>query len=171
LFGYNELALIKKMKINMTIDKLFEKIRININAIKAKDIIREQYEHLESFLKKRNINIVHSFTQISRNPQFKGLISETLFFDDKFVYDIVVGVDNIDSHIVKINQVSKVGTAIVPNYINEKNEDGTTKQRVEFNSRLIISYQEQSQFSYQATTEKFDELLLVAEILTKTISE
>jgi hypothetical protein len=165
------LALIKKMKINMTIDKLFEKIRININAIKAKDIIREQYEHLESFLKKRNINIVHSFTQISRNPQFKGLISETLFFDDKFVYDIVVGVDNIDSHIVKINQVSKVGTAIVPNYINEKNEDGTTKQRVEFNSRLIISYQEQSQFSYQATTEKFDELLLVAEILTKTISE
>ena len=154
----------------MNIDNLFGKIRNNIDAIKAKDIIREQYEHLESFLKKRNINIIHSYTQISRNPQFKGLISETLFFDDKYIYDIVVGVDNIDSHILKINQVSKVGTAIVPNYINEKNEDGMTKQRVEFNSRLIISYQEQSEFSYQATTDKFDELLLVAEKLTKTIS-
>jgi hypothetical protein len=154
----------------MNIENLFEKIRINIDAIKANDIIRNQYEYLESFLKKRNINIIHSFTQISRNQQYKGLISETLFFDDKFLYDIVIGVDNIDSNIVKINQVSKVGAAIVPNYINEKNDDSTIKQRVEFNSRLTISYQEDSQFSYQATTEKFDELLLAAEILTKTIS-
>jgi hypothetical protein len=154
----------------MNIDKLFEKIRTNIDAIKANDIIRNQYEYLESFLKKRDINIIHSFIQITRNKQYKGLISETLFFDDKFLYDIVIGVDNIDSNIVKINQVSKVGAAIVPNYINEKNDDSTIKQRVEFNSRLTISYQEDSQFSYQASTEKFDELLLAAEILTKTIS-
>lgn len=155
----------------MNTDNLFKKIRENIDAIKANEIIRKQYDHLETFLKNRNIDIIHSFTQISRNPQYKGLISETLFFDNKFIYDIVVGVDNIDSHIVKINQVSKVGTSIVPNYINEKNEDGTNKQRVEFNSRLIISYQEDSQFSYQANTEKFEDLLLTAEVLTKTISE
>lgn len=155
----------------MNLEQVFKKIRDNINAIKANDIIRNQYEHLELFLKKRNINVVHSFTQISRNQQFRGLISETLFFDDKFVYDIVVGVDNIDSCIIKIDQISNVATAIVPNYIDEKKEDGTNKQRVEFHSRLVISYQEQSQLSYQASTEKFEELLLVTEVLTKTISK
>jgi hypothetical protein len=155
----------------MNIEEVFEKIRENINAIKANDIIRNQYEQLELFLKRRNIKVIHSFSQIGRNQQFKGLISETMFFDDKFVYDIVVGVHNIDSHIIKMSQVSKVATAIVPNYINEKKEDGTNKQRVEFHSSLVIKYQEDSRLTYQASTEKFKELLLVTDALTKTISE
>ncbi len=155
----------------MNINEIFKKIRNDIEVIKSNSIIREQYNSLEEFLKSKNINIIHSFSQIKRNEHYKGLVNETMFFDEKYIYDIVVGVDNIDIHIVLLKHVSKVNVSTIPNYINEKNEDETNSQRVEFHSQLIIAYQEQSQLYYVTPTEKYTELLVIADILTKMIAK
>lgn len=155
----------------MKTEEILRKVRLDLDTIKSNPIIRQQYKELENFLISKNIEPIHSFGQLKRNQQFKGLISETMFFDNKFIYDLVVGVDNIDTHIVLIEHISKVSVATIPNYINEKDSNGTNIQRVELNSQLTISYQEQSQLYYQTPIEKFQELLKIADILTKMIGK
>lgn len=154
----------------MNIEQVFEKIRKDIALIKSNEIIIDQYTQLEKMLNSKNIEVIHYFSQIRRNQQFKGLISETMFFDRQFIYDIVVGVDNLDTHLVLLKHVSKVNITTNPNYIEEKKDDGIISQRTEYNSQLHILYQEQSQLYYQTPTDKYGELLRIAEILTKMIS-
>lgn len=155
----------------MDINSIFKKIKTDISLIKSNPIVVEQFLKLEEMLLNKNINVIHHFGQIKRNQQFKGLISETMFFDKNFIYDIVVGVDNIDLHIVLLKHVSKVNVTTYPSYVNEKKADGSSSQRTEYNSQLNILYQEQTQLYYQTPPEKFGELLVIAEILTKMISE
>jgi len=155
----------------MNIEEIFQKIQLDLDVIKSNQVIRQQYLDLENFIRNKNIKPIYSFSQIKRNQEFKGLVSETMFFDDQFIYDIVVGVDNIDTHIVLIEHISKVSVATIPNYINEKSENGTDIQRVELNSHLTISYQEQSQLFYITPTEKYNELLTIVDILTKMIAK
>lgn len=155
----------------MNINEIFSKIRNDIKIIKSNEIVKLQYDELESFLRKKNIEIIHSFSQIKRNDVYNGLINETMFFDSEFIYDIVVGVDNIDIHIVLLKHVSKINVSTIPNYINEKNEDGTVFQKIEFSCQLNISYQENSTLYYVTPTEKYGELLNIADILTKMITK
>lgn len=153
----------------MNIQEIFTKIRIDINIIKSNEIIKEQYNNLEVFLKSKNINVIHFFSQIKRNEHYNGLICESMFFDNEYIYDIVVGVDNIDIHFVLLKNVSKINVSTRPNYIKDKLEDGTVSQKIEFTSQLNISYQENSTLYYTTTTERYNDLLIIADILTKMI--
>lgn len=154
----------------MNINEVFKKIRKDLDLIKVTSVIREQYSQLENYLINQNLNIIHSFSQIKRNQQFKGLVSETMLIDNKQVYDIVVGVDNLDINVILTKHISRINIVTTPNYINEKKKDGSSTQKVELNSQLNIISQEHVQFYYQTSPEKYSDLLIIADTLTKMIA-
>ena len=124
------------------IDEIFNKIEDDINIIKSSEVIRRQFQQLKDYLYRQKITLIHQFNQVKKNTQFEGLVSETMFFDDKIIYDIVVGTENIEVNFVLLEYVSKLQFATNPIYTSDKTADGEKIKKVDYTSRFIISYQE-----------------------------
>lgn len=151
------------------LDEIIDRIDSDINLIKCSETIQEQFEEVKSYLRQQKVQPIYYFSQIKRNPEYEGLISETMFIDGKFVYDIVVGSGNMDIHLLAVEQITKIRLVTMPRNVKKKESNNEEYEVTEYLPRLIIFYQEQSQLYYEVPAKKYSSLVKMMNELTKLI--
>lgn len=151
----------------MTIQEIFNDISKRLVTIKASETTIMAYN---SFLKESpNLHIkpIRHFIQIARNPnpQLQGLVIECLIVDEKRLYDIVIGIDNVDINSIWIKDLVKVGVQTIP-VISKTKENEQEIIIKEYFTQLLITYSTGDNYFYKTNIERIGELYQLASLIT-----
>jgi hypothetical protein len=151
----------------MTMQEIFNDITKRLVTIKASETTIMAYNAFLNESPNLNIRPIRHFIQIARNPnpQLQGLVIECLIVDEKRLYDIVVGTDNVDINSIWIKDLVKVGVQTIPviSKIKENEQDIIKK---EYFAQLLITYSPGHNYFYKTNIERIGELYQLASLLT-----
>lgn len=151
----------------MTIQEIFNDITKRLVTIKASETTITAYNAFLKEVPDLHIKPIRHFIQIARNPnpQLQGLVIECLIIDEKRLYDIVVGTDNLEVHSIWIKDLVKVGVQTIP-VISKIKENEQEIIKKEYFAQLLIMYSPGHNYYYKTNIERIGELYQLASLLT-----
>lgn len=152
----------------MTTQEIFNDISKRLVIIKASETTIIAYNSFLNEIPNLNIKPIRHFIQIARNPKphLQGLVIECLIVDEKMLYDIVVGTDNVDINSIWIKDLVKVGVQTIP-VISKTKENDQELVKKEYFAELLITYSPGHNYFYKTNIERIGELYQLASLLTK----
>jgi hypothetical protein len=142
----------------MKAELLFEKQMRNFQVINTDEKIEEIYKDL--ILTYKDFDVIESFTQLKKHQSGLGLALEIMFFNDKYILDIVVSNNNIDHYILKIKEVTSL-------YLSTSNIN--LESSVSDSITLRIMFKESVQLFYVTEKKRYLELINLKNALLKYI--
>ena len=150
----------------MTIQEITNDITKRLATIKASETSIMSYNAFLKEIPSLNIKPLKYFIQTARNPdpQLQGLIVECLIVDEKRLYDIVIGTDNLDINSIWIKDLVKVGVNTIP-VISKIKENEQEVIKKEYFAQLLIMYPSGKNYYYKTNIERIGELYQLASLL------
>lgn len=145
-------------------------IKSNFDVIKPSNNIINQFNDLTFIWIKRQDFLLHSFTQVRKNSEFSGLVSESMILTERHLLDLTIGQDNFEIISIPVKYIKRVHLKTIPSYYTAKDERGFLKKKIDYKSRLDIYSGDNDQYlAYEVSSEKYGEIFQMYEAILKTV--
>jgi len=152
---------------NPSLFKIFEILEKNLGSIRVSDNIQSQFSQIKSHFLESAIEPEYFFSQIRINENYDGLATDSIFFDEKKVYDLVVGKHNLSLIETPWSDFTTVRIRAIPNITTKNENNQTTKEVTGQRIRLELQGKNQLSLYYEDSDKEFENMFDLFKALKK----
>lgn len=143
---------------NPSLQQIFENLEKNVISIRSSEVVRLQFRHLKTLYINSSIEPEFYFSQIRINEKHEGLASDSIFFDNEKVYDVVIGKQDLSIVEIPWSDFTTVGLFTTP-VITTKNENNKSIKTVTgHRTRLELKGKTTIGLYYEVSDKEFSDI-------------